>query len=255
MSRTYRVGLIVPSSNVTMETEVPELLRRRETLAPERFTFHSARARMRTVSPEELERMVAASDDCAVHLADARCDVIAYACLVAVMARAAGAHRAAEARLAAAAREGGADVPVVSSAGALLDALRALGARRVAVVAPYVRSLTDTVCAYVEAEGVEVVDRVSLEVPDNVAVGRLDPRGLLEHYRRLDLSHADALVLSSCVQMPSLAVLQQVEDECGLPVVSAATATARAIVRALGLEPRVPGAGRLLASSTALSAA
>ena len=34
----YRVGLIVPSSNVTMETELPELFRRRELVAPERFT-------------------------------------------------------------------------------------------------------------------------------------------------------------------------------------------------------------------------
>jgi maleate cis-trans isomerase len=37
---SYRIGQIVPSSNTTMETEVPALLRRRETLAPERFTFH-----------------------------------------------------------------------------------------------------------------------------------------------------------------------------------------------------------------------
>lgn len=238
-----------------METEIPELLRRRQALAPERFTFHSSRARMRTVSAEELARMVDASDECAAELADARCDVIAYACLVAIMARAPGAHRDAEARLTRVARENGADVPIVSSAGALVDALRALGARRIAVVAPYVRSLTDTVCDYVEAEGVEVTDRVSLEVSDNVAVGRLDPQRLLETYRRLDLSGADVLVLSSCVQMPSLPVLQQVEDECGLPVISAATSTARAILVALGLEPLVPGAGRLLAPAIATASA
>ena len=34
----YRIGQIVPSSNTTMEPEVPALLRRREMLAPERFT-------------------------------------------------------------------------------------------------------------------------------------------------------------------------------------------------------------------------
>ncbi|WP_269204695.1 hypothetical protein [Motilibacter deserti] len=38
-----RVGLLVPSSNTTMETELPELFARREQLAPERFSFHSAR--------------------------------------------------------------------------------------------------------------------------------------------------------------------------------------------------------------------
>ena len=249
---TYRVGLIVPSSNVTMETEIPELLRRREAVAPERFTFHSSRARMRTVSAMELARMVDESDRCAMELADARVDVIAYACLVAIMAREHGAHRDAEERLVRVAREHGADVPLVSSAGALVAALGALHARRVALVAPYVRSLTAQVCDYIEAEGVEVVSSVSLEVADNVAVGRLDPQALRETYKRLDLSRADALVLSSCVQMPSLAAIQLVEDECGLPVLSAATATTWAILGALGLDPVVPAAGRLLAGVPAL---
>ena len=45
--------MIVPSSNTTMETEVPALLRRREAVAPERFTFHSSRMVMKRVSPEE----------------------------------------------------------------------------------------------------------------------------------------------------------------------------------------------------------
>lgn len=243
----YRVGLIVPSSNVTIETEIPELLRRREAVAPERFTFHSSRARMRTVSPTELARMVEESDRCAMELADARVDVIAYACLVAIMAGERAAHRAAEERLAHIVREHGADVPVISSAGALVTALGALHARRVALVAPYVRTLTAKVCDYIVAEGIEVVSAVSLEVADNVAVGRLDPQALRETYKRLDLSRADALVLSSCVQMPSLAAIQLVEDECGLPVLSAATATTWAILGALGLNPVVPAAGRLLA--------
>jgi maleate isomerase len=44
--RSYRIGQIVPSSNITMETEIPALLRSRELVAPERFTFHSSRMRM-----------------------------------------------------------------------------------------------------------------------------------------------------------------------------------------------------------------
>lgn len=56
------------------------------------------------------------------------------------------------------------------------------------------------------------------------------------------------LVLSSCVQMPSLSILQDIEDEVGLPTLSAATATTHAILRALGLETVVPRAGRLLAA-------
>ncbi|MHB1472192.1 MAG: hypothetical protein ACYCV4_00955 [Dermatophilaceae bacterium] len=60
------------------------------------------------------------------------------------------------------------------------------------------------------------------------------------HARRLDLTGVDALVLSACVQMPSLAAVQKVEDELGLPVVTASTATARSILLSLGINP--PGA-------------
>ena len=54
------------------------------------------------------------------------------------------------------------------------------------------------------------------------------------------------LVLSACVQMPSLDLVQRAENEFGLPVISAATAGAYSILRSLGLPVDVPGAGALL---------
>lgn len=242
---SYRIGLIVPSSNTTMETEIPELLRRHE--GPQRFTFHSSRMRMREVTPAELAAMDAESDRCAVELSDARCDVLAYACLVAIMAQGGGYHCRSQDRLAGVAAANGGPAPVVSSAGALVDALTDLGVRRTAIVTPYLKPLTDLVAGYIEDSGIEVGDRISLEVADNLEVGRLDPSGLPARARSLDLTGVDAVVLSACVQMPSLAAVQAVEDELGLPVVTASTATARAILRSLGIEPRIPGAGRLLA--------
>jgi maleate isomerase len=109
------------------------------------------------------------------------------------------------------------------------------------------KPLTQAVIEYLEDAGVEVVDSLSLEVPDNLAVARLDPADLRKHYQQLDLSRADALVLSACVQMPSLPSIQPVEEEVGIPVLSAATATTYRILQELGLPPIVPNAGRLLA--------
>lgn len=80
---SYRIGLIVPSSNTTMETEIPAMLHERMKIYPEKFTFHSSRMRMMHVNPEELKQMDADSSRCAIELSDARCDVLAYACLVA----------------------------------------------------------------------------------------------------------------------------------------------------------------------------
>jgi len=99
MSRTYRIGQIVPSSNTTMETEIPAMLRARETVQAERFTFHSSRMRMKNVTKEELAAMDSDSDRCALELSDARVDVLGYACLVAIMAMGRGYHRVSEQRL------------------------------------------------------------------------------------------------------------------------------------------------------------
>ena len=106
------------------------------------------------------------------------------------------------------------------------------------------------VVAYIEDAGIEVGDAISREVPENRAVAALDPHDLEEHWQRLDLRGCDALVLSACVQMRSLEVLEEVERRSGLPTVSAATATTWAILRALDLEPVAPGAGALLRPAT-----
>lgn len=142
---------------------------------------------------------------------------------------------------------------MVSSAGALLRGLGALGARRVSLVTPYLKPLTRLVADYIEDAGIEVVDALSLEVSDNLEVAALDPAALREHWRRVDTTDVDALVLSACVQMPSLPAIQPVEDEAGLPVLSAATATVFTILTELGLRPYVPGTGHLLGGEVTMA--
>ncbi len=151
-----RVGLIVPSSNVTMETEIPALLRAREDIFPDHFTFHSSRMRMKNVTKEELERMDDDSLRCAAELSDAAVEVQAYACLVAIMSRGHGYHNVSAKRLFEASAANGSPTPTVSSAGALVDALHSLGAKKVSIICPYMKPLSKMVVDYIESEGVEV---------------------------------------------------------------------------------------------------
>lgn len=249
MQKSYRIGQIVPSSNTTMETEIPAMLTARQQIRPERFTFHSSRMRMKKVVKEELAAMDAQSDRCALELSDARVDVLGYACLVAIMAMGHGYHRVSEQRLTAHTRDNGADAPVITSAGALVDGLKVLGAKRILVVAPYMLPLTELVVDYIRNEGFEVVDFRALEIPDNLEVGRHDPARLPGIVAQMDAKDVDAIVLSACVQMPSLEAVAKVEAMTGKPVVTAAIATTYAMLKALKLEPIVPGAGALLSGA------
>jgi maleate isomerase len=242
----YRIGQIVPSSNTTMETEVPSMLRARETVLPGRFTFHSSRMRMHKVTKEELEAMNREGLRCAAELADARVDVMSTACLVAIMAMGLGYHRQAQRELTEVARANHCSAPVMTSAGALVEGLQIMGAKKIALLAPYMCSLTDLVVKYIENEGIEVLDAVSFEIADNLDVGRRDPALLVEDVKRLKTANADVVVLSACVQMQSLPSIQLVEDRIGIPVTSTAICPTRRMLDHLDLEATVPNAGALL---------
>lgn len=244
---TRRIGMIVPSSNVTMETEIPALLYAHGAQQEVCYTFHSARMRMKRVTAEELLAMDREAAGCAGHLADAQCEVLAYACLVAVMVQGPNAHREVEKRLLAAAEDAGHRADIVTSAGALVEEMQASGFRKVSLIAPYAPTLTEVVKKYIEGAGIEVQHALSLDVTDNAAVGRLDPQNLIELARnQLDTRGVDAVVLSSCVQMPSLPALAKASKVLGLPCLSASSATVRNLLRKLNLKPEIDGFGTFL---------
>jgi len=245
-SRMVRIGQIVPSSNTTMETEIPAMLRAREQHFAERFTFHSSRMRMKRVSPEELAAMNQEGLRCAAELADARVDVMSTACLVAIMAQGPGYHRQVEEDFKRVVAENGARSKVMTSAGALIHGLKKLGAKKISLLAPYIKPLTAKVVSYIEHEGIEVLDRICFEIPDNLEVARRDPMRLLDEVKRLKIANADAVVLSACVQMQSLPAIQAAEKMLGLPVTSTAVCTVRNMLDLLELEPRIPNCGSLL---------
>lgn len=245
--KNYRIGMIVPSSNTTMETEIPAMLMQRmAVISEETFTFHSSRMRMQHVNVEELKKMDFDSERCVIELSDADCDVLAYACLVAIMCQGNCYHEISEKRLYKTTTKNNHTTPIVSSAGALVRSLHEMKAKKISIITPYMKSLTKQVVDYIEETGIEVIDAISLEVADNLSVGRLDPMNLINIVDNLNILEADAVILSACVQMPSLPAVQIVQNKIGKPVLTASIATVYEILKNLGLETYVPNAGYLL---------
>lgn len=77
-------------------------------------------------------------------------------------------------------------------------------------------------------------------------MGRRDPQLLLGDVKKLSIANADAVVLSACVQMPSLAVIDQAERMLDRPVTSTAVCTVRNMLDLLQLPAGIPGFGQVL---------
>ena len=69
---------------------------------------------------------------------------------------------------------------------------------------------------------------------------------LLEIYKQLDLTGIDVLVVSACVQMPSLEAIDQIQKEIGIPVTSAAVCTTYEMMKKLGIKAKSAIGGELL---------
>ena len=93
-------------------------------------------------------------------------------------------------------------------------------------------------------------ETVNPKASDNLAVAAHDPAKLPGIVAELDqLGEIDALILSACVQMPSLPSISKVEAQVKKPVLSASIATTWSILKALKLDTRVPGGGALLSGA------
>jgi arylmalonate decarboxylase len=138
--------------------------------------------------------------------------------------------------------------PAVTMSSAVIEGLRRVGGRRLAVATAYDDEVNRRLGTFLHEEGFEVLRLRGLgveNVGDITSVTRPQLMSFsLEVFRSAE--HADALLIS-CGGLRTLDLLAPLEQQCGVPVVSSLPHALRAGVQLLGLHVRVDGYGRLLA--------
>ncbi|MGH3088432.1 MAG: maleate cis-trans isomerase family protein [Rubrobacteraceae bacterium] len=160
-------------------------------------------------------------------LAIASPEVIAYACASGSFVE----GLAGEARLRAAMEEAGAKRAVTTS-GALLEALQALDAKRVAVGTPYDGEVTERLSRFLAEAGRDTVSNAFLGLTGDIF--RVSADSVRALAIAVDRPEADAVFLS-CTNLRTFRVLPELEKELGKPVLSANQVTMWAALRAAGL--------------------
>jgi maleate isomerase len=140
---------------------------------------------------------------------------------------------AGEAALRTAMEAGGARCAVTTS-GALLTALSALGARRVAVATPYDAAVTERLLAFLAEAGIATTGSSHLGM--GADIWRVSADTVRALARATPLDGADAVFLS-CTNLPTYDVIPSLEQELGIPVLSANLVTMWAALRRLGAVP------------------
>jgi maleate cis-trans isomerase len=139
----------------------------------------------------------------------------------------------------------GAGVPAVTSAQAVGRAVRALGARRIAVISPYSDEVNQRAGRYFAAKhGLEAVALEGFGATDSYAIGQLGPENARDAFARIDRPEIEVFVVPGG-NFPTMTSIAGWEREFGKPVVTTNQASFWAMLRALG-GGRVPGFGRLL---------
>lgn len=231
-----RIGVIVPPSNTTNETDFNRL-------KPDGVTFHFTRSPIHhNPAADDYVALLSDLDDAVGELASCNVDLMAYGCTAGSMA--------CPADILIGKMEEVGKVGAVSTAGSILAALAELGVTRIAMATPYTDETNEHEKEFLERHGIEVVAMTGLGLNtslENVQkISRVPPAEVYAHAKAIDRDDAEA-VLICCTDFGTLDVIETLEEELGKPVLSSNTASCWNALRSAGIKDRLQGYGSLLA--------
>jgi maleate isomerase len=228
----YKFGLIVPSSNTTMESELWRFV-------SGWATIHTARMRLEDITIHDLERMEEQAMDAALRLSDAHVDVIGYGCTSGSLFRGGDHYREIERKIT---TETG--IPCAATAGAVIEALNMLGVSSISVATPYTDEINTIERSFLEQHHKTVHEIKGLSIVDNREVGQKNPKVAYELAKEVYRREADGVFIS-CTNFRTVEIINLLEKELGVPVISSNTATLWAMMKKLKIEKRIEGLGAL----------
>ena len=122
-----------------------------------------------------------------------------------------------------------------------------LNIKKIVLAAPWGESTNQTVAAFIEASGVQVLQQGAMGIVSNIEVGHLSAQTAYDLGRQADHPEANAIFLA-CGNWMTLEVIDALEKDTGKPVLSTNSCAIWATMNLIGGAWSIPGYGRLLAN-------
>ncbi len=230
-----RIGCIVPSSGTVAEAEWQRSV-------PEDVIIVSSRVLIEDVTRAGVEAMTQQFERAARELASAAVNAIVQVGTPAGFIEGNGAGRPLSERL-----EALTGIPTVSMMSACLEALKAVGLKRIVVATPYVEDLNVRLRTSLEAAGFEILAFKGLGIEKNLDINALYPETAYRAAREVFQLAPDADgVFISCAGWRTFEALEELEQDLGVPIVTSSSAGLWKGLSLAGVRVRLAGLGMLL---------
>jgi maleate isomerase len=134
--------------------------------------------------------------------------------------------------------------PATTTSTALIESLRALEIKKVALATPYEPRLNEKLVAYVQHFGIDVVNHTGLGLTMDWDIGRLDPATLNDLIHEVDTDEAEAVFVSDTGIVLS-PIAEALEQDLGKPVFSSNMASMYHALQLAGVNENMPHVGSL----------
>jgi maleate cis-trans isomerase len=219
-----QLALMVPINNTTMERELSAWLPSGTEIRTLRIPRGEGLLTRETV-PAYAEKAISLSGE----FASTEYELVVYGCTAAGFIG----GPAADAALARAIGEA-TGKPVVTTASAMVLALRDCRAHEIAIVTPYLDMVNERLTAYLAEAGIRVRRLNSFRAADTAALGRITAQQVSALAHQTMTQDCDALFIA-CSQLPTYEVLDELARTWKRPVWSSISATAWQVRRTLAL--------------------
>ncbi len=229
----YRIGLIALDCDHATERDFMNMR------PSDEIAIYTSRVRSAKDCTVENLRSIAPllTEAAALILPESRLDVIAYSCTSGTVV----VGHDAVAGYIRAARPG---IACVTPIGAALAALTRLGARRIAVLTPYIDEVNGPIASCLAAAGIDVVGFTSFGLIGTQDMANLPPEAIYQAALEADRAEAEALFIS-CTAIRSVDVVEQIEEALDKPVVTSIQAMFWQSLGYAGYSKPIAGYGRL----------
>lgn len=136
-------------------------------------------------------------------------------------------------------------IPACSSVLALNELLERFGARRIALVTPYLPEIQERIIENYQRNGYEIVAERHLDDPGNYSFATYSAAEILEMCRAVAADAPDAIAVY-CTNFRGAGVAETIESETGIPVLDSVSTALWKSMLVAGDDPRrIRGWGRL----------